>query len=89
MRPALLDILVDPNEKLPLRLLDAVYRHDGSIAEADLCAASGLVFRVANGIPRMVAGSDPDQETTAQSFAYKWQQLASYGSPAKDWAVVS
>lgn len=81
MHNALLEILVDPVTKTPLRL-------DGD----QLASAAGATYAVINGIPRFVLTEDSGQKQTETSFGYKWQQESSYDTPevhesARKWLV--
>jgi len=71
MNNSLLNILVDPITKGPLRL-------DGD----RLYNADGMVYPINNGIPRFVLTEDSGQKQTETSFGYKWQQESSYDTPA-------
>lgn len=71
MHPNLLDILMDPVSKTPLRF------------EGDaLISGSGARYAIRNGIPRFVVTEDQGQKQTEESFGYKWQQESSYDTPA-------
>ncbi len=81
MDPTLLDLLVDPLAKTPLRL-------DGD----SLRGAEGRVYPIVNGIPRFVRTDDRDQRQTEASFGFKWRQRQTYDSPpmresARRWLV--
>jgi len=68
MNNSLLNILVDPITKGPLRL-------DGEW----LYNTDGMVYPINNGIPRFVLTEDSGQKQTETSFGYKWQQESSSG----------
>lgn len=82
MRRALLELLVDPVDKAPL-LLEPGWRGTADeIIEGTLRGAEGRAYPIVDGIPRFVGPADADQRQTAHSFAYKWQQRATYASAA-------
>jgi SAM-dependent methyltransferase len=62
----LLEILVDPQTKRPLRL-----RENG--ADPLLETDDGRSYPVRNGIPRFVGELEADQAQTEQSFGFKWK----------------
>lgn len=66
MEERLLELLVDPVAKRPLRL-----EADGDTAI--LRAENGAAYPVKDGIPRFVVTDDPDQRQTEESFAFKWK----------------
>lgn len=81
MDQTLLDLLVDPLAKTPLRL-------DGD----SLRGAEGRAYPIVNGIPRLVRTDDRDQRQTEASFGFKWRQRQTYDSPpmresARRWLV--
>ncbi|MFN8490939.1 MAG: methyltransferase domain-containing protein [Caldilineaceae bacterium] len=81
MNDALLDLLVDPVTKTPLRL-----------DRDQLVSAAGARYAVINDIPRFVLTEDSGQKQTETSFGYKWQQESSYDTPevhdsARKWLV--
>ena len=80
MRKSMLDILVDPVSKTPLRLDDADYR-DSDVIDGTLIGTEGRSYPIINGIPRFVLTEDSGQKQTQNSFAFKWQQRDTYGSP--------
>src|SRR5436190_19645728 len=81
MENFLLDILVDPMTKTPLRL-----------DNEKLYSAEGVAYPIINGIPRFVLTEDSGQKQTEASFGYKWQQESSYDTlemhdMARTWLV--
>lgn len=78
MRSALLDVLVDPVSRSPLRAEAERAGADGQIVEGRLVADGGRSYPVARGIPRFVLTEDEGQRQTEDSFGYKWQQRHSY-----------
>ncbi len=81
MDQTLLNLLVDPLAKTPLRL-------DGD----SLRGAEGRAYPIVNGIPRFVRTDDHDQRQTEASFGFEWQQRQTYDSPlmresAQRWLV--
>lgn len=68
MREELLELLVDPETKQPLRL------------EGDQLVGGSRPYPVVNGIPRISSRASDDQRQTEESFGFKWQQTATYGS---------
>jgi arsenite methyltransferase len=74
MDERLLDILVDPRTKRPLRL-----RQNG--AAPTLEGDEGRSYPIRNGIPRFVAGLDAGQSQTEQSFEFKWKWREFSDSP--------
>lgn len=79
MRRALLDLLVDPESKQPLRVEGAPTEE---VIDGTLACASGPKYPIARGIPRFVPAEDRDQAQTSESFGYKWQRTDSWDSPA-------
>jgi arsenite methyltransferase len=74
MDARLLEILVDPRTKRPLRLLE---NGGGPILEAE----DGRSYPIRNGIPRFVAELDEGQARTEQSFGFKWKRRELSDSP--------
>jgi arsenite methyltransferase len=74
MDERLLDILVDPRTKRPLRL-----RQNG--AAPTLEGDGGRSYPIRNGIPRFVAALDAEQSQTEQSFEFKWKWREFSDSP--------
>ena len=81
MNGTLLDILVDPMSKMPLKLEVDQYGSKGAIAEGTLHSSQGKSYPITNGIPRFVLTENADQRQTAVSFGFKWQQRDTYDSP--------
>lgn len=75
----LLEILVDPETKRPLRLEAGA---TDEISDGVLVSDAGASYPIARGIPRFVSSSDASQQQTKDSFGYKWQRVDSYDSPA-------
>jgi arsenite methyltransferase len=75
MRPALCELLVDPDDGSPLRL-ETTLEQDGDVVEGRLVAASGATYPVRGAIPRFVG----DEGQTGASFGYKWKRRGSWGS---------
>lgn len=82
MHASLLELLVDPVSRTQLaletRATDADETLDGALWSRD-----GRSYPVVQGIPRFVLTEDGDQLQSAESFGFKWQQLASYDSPSQ------
>ncbi len=92
MRKTLLDLLVDPIDRQPLRLEVETESDGGEIVQGILRARDGRAYPVVNGIPRLVLDEDGDQRQTSGSFAFKWRQRETYESPeflatARRWLV--
>lgn len=92
MRRSLLNILVDPVLKTPLKIEVEQYGRGDDILEGTLCSSAGDRYRIDGGIPRFVHTEDDDQAQTADSFGFKWKQQHSYDSPqvyatAQQWLV--
>jgi SAM-dependent methyltransferase len=81
MRSSLLELLVDPISKTPLRLGSDTKLTGGGIAEGTLYGANGREFAIRNSIPRFVLTEDAGQLQTEESFGYKWKQQTTYDSP--------
>jgi arsenite methyltransferase len=81
MRSSLLELLVDPIAKTPLRLGNGIRKDGDWIIEGTLLGANEREFAVRNGIPRFVLTEDAGQLQTEESFGFKWKQQATYGSP--------
>ncbi|MCA9876923.1 MAG: methyltransferase domain-containing protein [Thermomicrobiales bacterium] len=79
MRRALLELLVDPITREPLRL--APNAGGPALDCGLLIARDGATYPIREGIPRFVATEDEGQLQTRDAFAYKWQQRDSYDSP--------
>lgn len=82
MRRSLLDILIDPASKAPLRLEERQPGPEGEVVEGLLRAEGGAAYPVTNGVPRFVATEDAGQKQTGDSFGFKWGQRDSYESGA-------
>jgi arsenite methyltransferase len=82
MREAMLDILVDPIERTPLRLRVASTESNGEVLEGELESGTGRRYPISRAIPRFVLTQDADQAQTRRSFAFKWRQRHTYDSPA-------
>ena len=70
----LLEILVDPKTKRPLR-----FRENG--AGGTLESDDGNSYTIRNGIPRFVGGLEAGQAQTGESFRFKWQWREFSDSP--------
>jgi len=79
MRRELLEILVDPVSKQPLRL-EADTEEDGEVFSGTLAAARGGSYPIVAAIPRFVLTEDAGQRQTESSFGYKWTKRDSFGS---------
>jgi len=80
MHKSVLDILVDPVTKSPLRLDASRSTTNGNIT-AGAVSGDGRLYPIINGIPRFVLTEDPGQKQTQSSFGFKWQQRDTYDSP--------
>jgi SAM-dependent methyltransferase len=71
MTPWLLDVLCDPHDKSPLRLVEPVFdRNSGQIESGRLLSASGRSYPIVKGVPRFVEAT---AETSAvASFGDEW-----------------
>src|SRR5919197_266774 len=74
MDERLLEILVDPKTKRPLRLRE---NSSGTELESD----EGKCYIIRNGIPRFVGDLEADQAQTGQSFGFKWRWREFSDSP--------
>jgi arsenite methyltransferase len=74
MDERLLEILVDPRTKRPLRLRD---NGAGPVLEAE----DGQSYPIRNGIPRFVGDLDEGQAQTERSFGFKWNWREFSDSP--------
>jgi len=91
VRRQILEILVDPISKTPLRL-EENHLENGEIIEGVLHGEAEHSYLVTNGIPRFVHSDDADQLQTEFSFAFKWQQRNTYDSAqfrktSREWLV--
>lgn len=84
MHRSLLEILVDPVSKFPVRLADARTGQSDDILEGTLRSRDGRIYPITNGIPRFVLTDDVDQKLTEETFAFKWGQAETYGSSQMD-----
>jgi uncharacterized protein YbaR (Trm112 family) len=64
MREAMLDILVDPIERTPLRLRVASTESNGEVLEGELESGTGRRYPISRAIPRFVLTQDADQAQT-------------------------
>jgi arsenite methyltransferase len=78
MRKSLVDILVDPVSKLPMRLQIVDETDRGEILKGLLASKDNRTFPITKGIPRFVVTGDHGQKQVAESFGFKWQQRGSY-----------
>lgn len=83
MRAALLKLLVDPVSRTELSLDARKTAEHEETLEGALQTADRRSYPVVHGIPRFVLTEDGDQLQSAESFGFKWQQTASYDSPAQ------
>ncbi|HEV2121569.1 MAG TPA: methyltransferase domain-containing protein [Chloroflexota bacterium] len=76
MKRSLLTWLVCPDCKTDLRCTPTEER-DNHIVEGTLtCTQCAATFAIRHGVPRMVrADLPPEQERTAEAFAYEWQHF--------------
>jgi arsenite methyltransferase len=81
MHKSLVDLLVDPVSKSPLRLEEGESAGDGRVATGKLRGPEGRSYVIRNGIPRFVLTEDSGQRQTEDSFGFKWQRRDSYNSP--------
>lgn len=77
MRNATLALLVDPEDGLPLRLVDPE-TEDDEVLTGRLDGSNGRSYAIRDGVPRMVPPHE--QAQTQQSFGYKWQRREAYES---------
>src|SRR5581483_2650180 len=92
MRDALLELLVDPVDRTAVHLTNIERDASGEIVEGRLAGSRGRGFDITRYIPRFVTTTDAGQRQTEQSFAFKWQQQHTYGSPgmlerSRQWLV--
>jgi ubiquinone/menaquinone biosynthesis C-methylase UbiE len=80
MKPALLEILVDPVDRKRLRVEEAQY--DGeAIIYGKLHANKETLYEVQAGIPRFVISDrDAGQQQTSEAFSFKWKRRDTYDS---------
>jgi arsenite methyltransferase len=78
VRPSTLQVLVDPEDGRPLRVVDAARSDDELVAGHLEGPAGRRTYAVRDGIPRMVPADE--QAQTQGSFAYKWQRQEAYES---------
>ena len=90
MKAGLLDHLVCPEDGSPLELRDAV-RDGTEIVSGSLCSASGHVFPVTGGVPRMASPEEKTAEAsqTRDSFSRKWRRIPDFGHEAASRDVYS
>jgi SAM-dependent methyltransferase len=81
MHRSLLDLLVDPVARTPLRLQSGAGDSSGDVQEGKLRGADGRAYPVTGGIPRFVLTEDRGQRQTEGTFGYKWRQQHSYDNP--------
>ena len=82
MHRRLLEILIDPVTKTPLRLADGSPEIDECILEGSLQSDDARSFPIRHGIPRLLSERDEKQGQTESSFGFKWQQRDTYDSAA-------
>jgi len=92
MRSSLLEVLVDPVSKGPLRMSANEYGQDGGILEGKLSGEGGQSYPITDGIPRLLVAPDANVQQVGASFGFKWAQRASYESPGlsgrvREWLV--
>jgi arsenite methyltransferase len=92
MRRSVVEMLIDPVSKTPLRIEANRDEAQEDVAEGILRAPEGRSYKVTKGIPRFVITEDADQRQTEDSFSFKWQQRNTYNSPqirasARRWLV--
>lgn len=80
MYKSLLDILVDPITKKPLKIEAKQFGLEEEILEGMLHSPEGKSYAVTNGIPRFIVTEDKGQKQTAKSFGFKWRQCDTYDS---------
>ena len=82
MKPALLELLVDPTSGGSLRL-EITESAEDELHEGTLYGSIDDVrYPLHNGIPRLVVTDDSGQIQTADAFGFKWQKRDTYDSPA-------
>jgi arsenite methyltransferase len=82
LRKSVINILVDPITKLPLRFGEtSSSTSDNNLIEGSLIGSGGRSYPISNGIPRFVLTEDLGQKQTERSFGFKWRQLNTYNSP--------
>ena len=80
MHASLLEFLVAPNSKAPLRIESNSASSGDELIEGRLRSDDGTSYPVTDGIPRFVNGQDPGQTQIRESFGFKWGQRDSYES---------
>jgi SAM-dependent methyltransferase len=80
MNERLAELLVDPDSKRPLRLVDT-RREGDEVVEGVMAATDAGSYSIVGGIPRFVTDDDPGQLQTRDSFGYKWSRRESFDSP--------
>jgi ubiquinone/menaquinone biosynthesis C-methylase UbiE len=79
VKHSLLDLLVCPNDRLPLT---SSHRDESSeIRDATLTCEGGHAFRVDKGVPRMLSDEmlAEQQKLTQASFSAKWKRIPKFG----------
>ena len=79
MRDWLLQLLRDPLDGSRLSLGEELERRGEEIVSGLLIGSAGS-YPVRDRVPRFVTRSDEGQAQTEESFAYKWTNLAGFGS---------
>jgi arsenite methyltransferase len=82
MWPSLLDVLVDPVFKRPLRLEPSLPPPDGAELQDGVLVGEAASYVIRAAIPRFVGATDDDQRQTSASFGYKSGRRSNYESPA-------
>ena len=73
MKKLLLDLLVDPVKRRPLKFENGTDQGDERLA-GRLRSESGDLYPVVAGIPRFVETTDSGQVQTQDTFSFKWKQ---------------
>jgi arsenite methyltransferase len=81
MKESLLDLLMDPVHRTPLKLEEA-QREGQEIVSGLLCSDEGTTYAIQQSIPRFVTLKDAGQQQTQSAFAFKWSKRETYETPA-------
>ena len=91
MKRNLVELLVDPESKKPLKLTKTTLEN-GEVCSGLLDNECGRRYPIEAGIPRFVLTEDEGQQQTSDAFAFKWERRDSYDSLAvreghTEWAL--
>jgi SAM-dependent methyltransferase len=78
MKRSLVELLADPADGSPFRLLEGESVGDDVVSGT--LASARAEYPIVEGIPRFVGSDDDGQQQTADSFGFKWTKRDSFGS---------